>query len=155
MIINKTVIIKSNNWPRRLYKVNKIIKNIFKYKKLLEFNYNFSYYCNIVLVNDYFIRKLNKFYRKSNKSTNVLTFTSKIKKNSVIELHCDIIISSETICSEAKENNKNFYDHFAHLIIHSVLHINGYSHKTNKNLLLMQNKEIIILNKLGILNPYI
>ena len=155
MDINHTIIIKSNQWPRRLVKVKKIIKRIFRYKKLLKFNYRLNYYCNIVLMNDSLKRKFNKQYKKQNKSTDVLTFISKIKKNSVIEKHCDIVISAETTFNDAKESNKNFYDHFAHLIIHSILHINGYSHTNNKNFLIMKNKEINILNRLKISNPYL
>ena len=67
----------------------------------------------------------------------------------------DIMISGETILNEAKESKKFFYDHFAHIIIHSILHINGYSHKNKKQFLEMKNKEIKILNKLGISNPYL
>ncbi len=106
-------------------------------------------------MNDFLIRKFNKQYRKQNKYTDVLTFISNLKKNGVIEKHCDIIMSAETILNDAKKNNKNFYDHFAHIIIHSILHINGYSHKDKKNFLIMQNKEIKILHKLGLSNPYL
>ena len=80
MDINHTIIIKSNHWSRRLVKVKKIINKVFKYKKLLDFNYDSNYFCNIILMNDYFIRKFNKLYKKQNKSTDVLTFISKIKK---------------------------------------------------------------------------
>ena len=155
MAINLTIIIKSNQWPRRIVKIKKIIKKIFRYKKLLEFNYELYYYYNIVLMNDFLIKKFNKIYRNQNKSTDVLTFISKIKKNNVIEKHCDIMISAETILNEAEKNNKCFYDHFAHLIIHSILHINGYSHNNDKYFSMMKNKEIKILNKLGISNPYL
>ena len=147
--------IKSNHWPRRLVKVKQIIKKIFRYKNLLNFNYNTKYYCNIVLMNDFLIKKFNKLYKKKNKSTDVLTFVSEIKKSSVIEKHCDIMISAETIFNDANKKNINFYDHFTHLIIHSILHINGYSHNNNKSFIQMTNKEIKILNKLGISNPYL
>ena len=155
MNINHTIIIRSNHWSRRLVKIKRIIKRIFRYKQLLEFDYELNYYCNIVLMNDFLIRKFNKLYKKQSKSTDLLTFVSKIKKNNVIEKHCDIMISAESIFNESKENNKNFYDHFTHLIIHSILHINGYSHKKKNNFLSMSNKEIKILNKLGISNPYL
>ena len=106
-------------------------------------------------MDDLLIGRFNKLYKKQKKSTDVLTFISKIKKNRVIEKHCDIMISSETALNDAKESNKNFYDHFAHLVIHSILHINGYSHNNNINFSIMKNKEIKILNKLGISNPYL
>ena len=155
MNIDHTIIIKSNNWPRRLAKVSTIINKIFRYKKLLEFNHMSNYYCNIVLMNDCLIRKFNKLYKRQNKSTDVLTFISKIKKNSVIEKHCDIMISAETTFNDSSYKNIDFYDHFTHLIVHSILHINGYSHKKKNNFLSMSNKEIKILNKLGISNPYL
>ena len=155
MDLDYSIIIKSNHWPRRIIKIKKIIKRIFGYKKLLEFDHKSIYFCNIVLMNDFLIRKFNKQYRKQNKYTDVLTFISNLKKNGVIEKHCDIIMSAETILNDAKKNNKNFYDHFAHIIIHSILHINGYSHKDKKNFLIMQNKEIKILHKLGLFNPYL
>ena len=155
MDINYRIIIRSNHWPRRVIRIKKIVKRIFKYKRLLKFDYKSAYFCNIVLMNDLLIKKFNKQYRKQNKYTDVLTFVSDFKKNSVIEKHCDIIISAETALKDAKKNKKIFYDHFAHLIIHSILHINGYSHNNNKNFLLMKNKEIKILQKLGISNPYL
>jgi len=153
--MNYAIIIKSNHWPRRVFKVKRIINKILRYKKLLNFNYDINYYFNIVLVNDFLIKKYNKIYKKKNKSTDVLTFISKIKKNSVIEKHCDIMISAETTFNDANKKDINFYDHFTHLTIHSILHINGYSHNSNKNFKLMKNKEIKILNKLGIPNPYL
>ncbi len=155
MDINYRIIIRSNHWPRRVIRIKKIVKRIFKYKRLLKFDYKSAYFCNIVLMNDLLIKKFNKQYRKQNKYTDVLTFVSDFKKNSVIEKHCDIMISAETTLKDAKESNKSFYDHFAHLIIHSILHINGYSHTNNKNFLIMKNKEINILNKLKISNPYL
>ena len=84
-----------------------------------------------------------------------MTFLYKVKKNSEIENHCDIIISAETTNKDAKINNIDFYENFAHLIIHSILHINVYSHSNNKNYLIMKKKEIKILNKLNIPNPYL
>ena len=155
MDINYRIIIRSNHWPRRVVRIKKIVKRVFKYKRILKFDFKSAYFCNIVLMNDLLIKKFNKQYRKQNKFTDVLTFVSDFKKNSVIEKHCDIMISAETILNEAEKNNKSFYDHFAHLIIHSILHINGYSHNNDKYFSMMKNKEIKILNKLGISNPYL
>ena len=155
MHIYRKILIKSNHWPRRIYKVEKIINKIFRYKKILEFDYNLKYYCNIVLMSDSIIREFNRLYRKKNETTDVLTFVSKAKKNCIIEKHCDIMISGEISFNEAKNSKKNFYDHFAHLIIHSILHINGYSHNNDKYFSMMKNKEIKILNKIGISNPYL
>ena len=107
------------------------------------------------MLNDILIKKYNKIYKGVNKPTDVLTFTSKIKKKFKYEKYYDIMISAETSFKYAIKNNKNFYDHLTHLIIHSILHIKGYSHKTKKNYKIMQKKEIEELKKLGISNPYL
>ena len=154
-MIYYNIIIKSNHWPRRLKKIDKIIKSILKQKKLFNFNKNVVYYCNFILMNDSFIKKFNHLYKKHNEITDVLTFISnndkKINKN---EKYCDIMLSAEISARDAKKNNINFYDHVSHLIIHSLLHISGYKHKKNNDYLIMKKKEIEILHNLGILSPF-
>ena len=56
-------------------------------------------------------------------------------KNKKEDRHCDVVFSIETILNDAKKNNINFYHHLTHLIIHSFLHIYGYSHNDKKNYL--------------------
>ena len=153
-MINPSIIIKSKHWPRRLNQIKYIVNNNIKNKRFFKFKKNITYYCNFVLMNDLLIKKYNKFYNKKNQSTDVLTFISNLKKDSVIEKHCDIMISADTAIKDAKKNNKNFYDHITHLIVHSMLHINGYSHNNNKDYIKMKDKEIKILEKLGISDPY-
>ena len=62
-MIHYSIIIKSNHWPRRLKKINKIIKLILKQKKLFNFNKNVIYYCNFILMNDSCIKKFNHLYK--------------------------------------------------------------------------------------------
>ena len=64
-MINFSIIIKSNQWPRRLFKVKKIYYKIIKYKKLFKFKKEVIYFCNLVLLNDSLIKKYNKIYKKS------------------------------------------------------------------------------------------
>ena len=154
-MIYYNIIVKSNHWPKRLRNINNIIKLVLKQKKMFNLKKNVSYYINFVLVNDVKIKKFNKMYKKINKSTDVLTFVSEIKnKIKNIEKHCDVMISAETLSCYAKKNKINFYDHVAHLIIHSILHISGYKHQKKKDLTKMKNKEINILRNLGISNSY-
>ena len=154
-MIHYSIIIKSNHWPRRLKKINQNIELILKQKKLFNFNRNVVYYCNFILMNDSFIKKYNRLYKKQNKITDVLTFISnnkkKINKN---EKYCDIMLSAEIAARDAKKNKINFYDHISHLIVHSLLHISGYAHKKNNDYLIMKKKEIEILKNLGILNSF-
>ena len=107
------------------------------------------------MANDRFIKTLNKKFRKVNQPTDVLTFVSKLNMNNKKEdRHCDIVFSIETISNDAKNNHINFYNHLAHLIIHSFLHINDFLHNNIEDYLIMKNTEIKILKKLGISNPY-
>ena len=99
-----SIFTKSNHWPRRVNRVNKIIKKILIYKKDLKFISKKNYYCNIILANDKFIKKLNYRYKKNNKPTDVLTFISKLyNKNNVEEKYCDIILSIDTIKKDIKK----------------------------------------------------
>tara|TARA_Y100000590_G_scaffold445977_1_gene578835 strand:- start:440 stop:901 length:462 start_codon:yes stop_codon:yes gene_type:complete len=153
-MIEISYIVKSNHWPRRIAKIKKIVNNILKKKVFFKFKKNENFYFNFILMNDKLIKKYNKLYKNKNLSTDVLTFVSKIKKNGIFERHFDIMFSGETILQYAKRENKSFYDHFAHLVIHSLLHIQGYNHQNNKNFLKMQKQEIKFLSFLKISNPY-
>ena len=64
------------------------------------------------------------------------------------------MLSAEILSKDAIKNKINFYDHFAHLIVHSLLHIGGYTHNKKSDYLTMKRKEIKILNNLGIADPY-
>lgn len=75
-----SIIVKSNHWPKRLKRIDKILQLILKHKKLFNFNKNIVYYCSFILMNDSLIKKFNKLYKKNNKITDVLTFVSNIKK---------------------------------------------------------------------------
>ena len=154
-MIYYTLSSKTNHWSRRIKKIDNLINEILVYKKKLKFVSNINYYCNFILANDLFIKNLNRKFKNSNKSTDVLTFVYKLNyNNKKEERHCDIIFSIETISNDARVNNIVFYNHLTHLIIHSFLHINDYLHKKIKDYLTMKNIEINILKQLGISNPY-
>jgi len=154
-MISYNIKCKNNHWPRRIKKINKIIKKILLYKDDLAFTNDIDYYCNFILANDIFIKNLNRQFRKTNKSTDILTFVYKNKINNKIkEKHCDIVLSIETITKDAKKNKIEFYNHVTHLLIHGMLHINEYMHKKSKDFIIMKNKEINILYQLGISSPY-
>jgi probable rRNA maturation factor len=99
---------------------------------------------------------MNYKFRKQKKSTDVLTFVSElnIKKKYKAKI-CNIFLSAETIKRDAHINKINFYTHLTHLLIHSFLHINGFTHKKKQDYDKMKNIEIKILKKLGISNPYL
>jgi len=104
---------------------------------------------SINLVNDKQIHKLNKQYRGIDKPTNVLSF----ELGDDILLG-DIFISIDTVKREAKESGITFEEHVAHMIVHGMLHLQGYDHLNDKEANVMESKEIKILKKLGYNNPY-
>ena len=66
----------------------------------------------------------------------------------------DIVISKEKILIEAKDQNKTFNDHLAHIVIHGFLHLLDYTHDDNKDSIIMENKEVELLKMIDISNPY-
>jgi len=155
-MINFYLICKSKHWSVRLVKIDTLIKNILKFQKDLNFNKMIDYDCNLILTNNQLIKKMNYKFRKKNKVTDVLTFISTVdlKKNRKQKI-CDIFLSAEMITKDAKKNNINFYNHLTHLFIHSFLHINGYVHDKVADFNRMKKIEIKVLNKIGIINPYL
>lgn len=108
----------------------------------------------IRIVDEMESRELNETFRKKTGATNVLSFPAETK-DIVPELLGDIIICKEKVISEAQQQNKNLTSHWAHLVIHGALHLQGYDHIEDDEAEVMETKEITILNKLGFNNPYI
>lgn len=106
----------------------------------------------IVLADDDFVKDLNSKYRGKNKPTNVLSFPD--SDFSLSHNLGDIILAIETIETEAKEQKKSLHAHTTHLLIHGFLHLLGYDHIEEKDAEKMEQKEIKILKKLGIKDPY-
>ncbi len=120
------------------------------------FSKNNIFYLNIILSNEQKLISLNKEYKNVSKDTDVLTFVSNFSNKELGKiLYCDIFFSIETIEKHVIENKKDIYDHFNHLLIHSILHINGYDHKSLKQFDMMKKEEIKILDKMCISNPYL
>jgi probable rRNA maturation factor len=109
---------------------------------------------NLRILDNEEMKKLNHKFRNKNLTTNVLSFQSddiSIKHTKNIG---DIAISSEYVEREAVEEGKFFEDHMIHMLAHGVYHILGYDHQNEETALIMENKEINILNKININNPY-
>lgn len=103
-------------------------------------------------------RKLNREFRNKDYPTNVLTFPMELPDlGEEAQLPCfmaDIVICPAVIEREALEQNKNPLAHFAHLVVHGCLHAQGYVHERDRQAELMENKEIEILKRFKIPNPY-
>ena len=109
---------------------------------------------NIKIVDNNEIENLNKKFRNKDRPTNVLSFTNEDISRRITNNLGDIAISYEYVERESKEQDKKFDDHIVHMFIHGIYHILGFDHKDDPMADKMENKEIILLNKLNINNPY-
>lgn len=107
---------------------------------------------------------LNQTYRNKNSATNVLSFPYEVPDYAVdipelqdaySQQHLgDLVLCEKIISDEAKAQNKIAEHHWAHLIIHGVLHLQGYDHINQDDALKMESLEIKILESMGFENPY-
>lgn len=97
---------------------------------------------------------LNKTWRNKDKPTNVLSFPVGEQLEHAPKLLGDIVICAPIVEQEANEQGKTEEAHWAHLIIHGVLHLQGYDHESDEQADIMETKEITILKQYGYANPY-
>ena len=95
---------------------------------------------------------LNREYRQKDYATNVLTFA--YSEDTEGPVQADIILCTDVLEKEAKEQKKSLEAHCAHLIVHGVLHAQGYDHMDEEEAEEMEGIETEIVQKLGFPNPY-
>jgi len=88
-------------------------------------------------------RRLNRAYRRRNRATNVLTFHTG-----------DVVLCHPVIRREARVQGKTLAAHYAHLVVHGCLHLRGYDHEKKRDAARMEAREIAILRRIGLRNPY-
>ncbi len=93
---------------------------------------------------------LNKQYRGIDRATNVLTFDYAHEPVA----QADLVICVPVLHKECEQQNKGFKEHLAHLLIHGVLHAQGYDHANERQAKKMEQTETDILVSLGFLPPY-
>lgn len=108
------------------------------------------------IVNKDEMTTLNSTYRHKNKPTNVLSFPFEMPADVEIDTPIlgDIVICAEVIKEEANQQNKSIDAHWAHMIVHGILHLLGYDHENDADAEVMEKEEIAILKGLGFDNPY-
>tara|TARA_B100000482_G_scaffold60491_1_gene41848 strand:+ start:382 stop:828 length:447 start_codon:yes stop_codon:yes gene_type:complete len=109
---------------------------------------------NVRIMDDKEMQELNKKFRGKDASTNVLSFTNEDISKPITGNLGDIAISYEFVKNESEELDLDFDDHMIHMLIHGVYHILGFDHESNTMAEVMENKEIKLLEKLNIRNPY-
>ena len=96
-------------------------------------------------------RTLNRDYRDKDYATNVLTFIYGTEP----VVSGDLVICLPVVLREAADQGKPVKAHFAHLIVHGMLHLQGYDHETGeREAARMEKKEREILAGFGIPDPY-
>jgi probable rRNA maturation factor len=92
-------------------------------------------------------RRLNRSFRGKNYATNVLSFPYAKGVG-------DVILCHPVIAREARKRRKPLAAHYAHLVLHGLLHLRGYDHEKKREAKRMERVEIRLLAHAGFGNPY-
>ena len=100
-------------------------------------------------------RNLNSKWRGIPKPTNVLSFPISSGDDVVPVLMGDIVICAPVVEEEISDQAKSADAHWAHMIVHGILHLLGYDHIEDNEAKIMESQEIRILRDCGYTNPYL
>ena len=109
---------------------------------------------SVLLVGPAASRALNARYRGRDRPTNVLSFPAPPGALGAYGLLGDLVICPAVLRAEARAQHKSVQAHWAHLVVHGVLHLAGYDHERKHDALRMERREIRVLRELGVANPY-
>jgi probable rRNA maturation factor len=99
-------------------------------------------------------RSLNSQYRHKDRPTNVLSFAGAGSVPDGRQHLGELVICAPVVAMEARAQGKSLQAHWAHLTIHGVLHLLGFDHEHVREAAKMESREIQILDRLGISDPY-
>jgi probable rRNA maturation factor len=100
-------------------------------------------------------RSLNARYRHKDKPTNVLSFAGAGSAPDGRFFLGELVICAPVVALEARAQQKTLEAHWAHMMIHGVLHLLGFDHEHKAEAAKMTSREIQILDRLGFSNPYL
>ncbi|WAM30686.1 rRNA maturation RNase YbeY [Caldicellulosiruptor naganoensis] len=119
-----------------------------------------NYEISVMIVDNQFIKELNKNYRNIDEETDVLSFPIFEFKNGVLQEDItiveeeiplgDIVISIEKVYEQAKEFGHSVKREIAYLTVHSVLHLLGFDHIEENDRKLMRKYEEMVLEGMGL-----
>lgn len=98
-------------------------------------------------------RQLNHDFRAKDYATNVLTFVYG-EDPETGALTGDIVLCAPVVAREAKEQKKPLSAHYAHLVVHGFLHLQGFDHEIERDATVMEALESFIIQSLGFPDPY-
>jgi len=96
------------------------------------------------------VRRLNRDFRAKDYPTNVLTFVYRERP----ALEGDIVLCAPVVAREARQRGIGADAHYAHLVVHGMLHLQGHDHLRAREAQRMERRETRILAKLGYADPY-
>ncbi len=91
-------------------------------------------------------RLLNRTFRKKDRPTNVLSFS--------YGKEGDLVLCHPVIAREARAQRKTLAAHYAHLVVHGMLHLRGHDHAKKAQASRMEEEETRLMARLGYANPY-
>jgi probable rRNA maturation factor len=97
-------------------------------------------------------RRLNREFRGKDYATNVLTFVYENRPRRALE--GDIVICAPVALREAKGQGKSAEEHHAHLLVHGLLHLQGFDHEKAGEAARMERRERAVMRRLGFADPY-
>ena len=103
-------------------------------------------------------QRLNRAYRGQNRPTNVLSFPAEPAVPAAARREPaplgDLAICARVVAGEARAQHKSLAAHWAHMVVHGVLHLVGYDHERDADARRMERRERVLLARLGFANPY-
>ncbi len=100
-------------------------------------------------------QQLNLDYRGMDKPTNVLSFPFEAPPGIALNLLGDLVICAPVVALEAQQQHKPLSHHWAHMVIHGILHLRGYDHIEDDDAQTMETLETQLLAGLDIADPYL
>lgn len=99
-------------------------------------------------------RALNRDYRDKDYATNVLSFPAELPPGVPLPILGDLVLCAPVVAREAEEQGKPLKHHYAHMLVHGVLHLLGHDHMDEAEAEAMEAIEREVLAGLGIPDPY-
>jgi len=113
---------------------------------------------SLMLADDELVRTLNRDYRGHDGATNVLAFAAMEgdgpRPPGAPVMLGDVVIAYETAADEAATGGRALADHLRHLVVHGMLHLLGFDHRSDDQAVDMEELEIRVLSGLGVADPY-